>query len=293
MQNIDNYKKELYYHSIKNEKKQTNYLKNQQQLKNAKSGEIITLNYNFDSKQKQYIKTIEQKVNALVSIATSENLKPIFLTLTLPSCYHPFLTLKNNKKVKNKNYKFDTLENAIGNGYQKLKEIYRIFYKRVKNNTKEIYYIKVAEPHKSLITHMHIMLFIPADKLQITKKLFFKVCLEFELKRVDFDESITNDNIKNATAYIMKYILKTLNSKDDFFRRYIDGWRKKHKIRACEMSNLSLNIEVYKKLYYNLPADLKQNIEKEIKENNLSFFEYFVNNTTVHQIIYKEDKMSD
>jgi len=284
-------KKYLYFYSINIEKKQINFLKNKQKLRNIKTGEIYSLNYDLYKKQKEYVKTLEQKTHALNAIASAQNLQPIFCTLTLPSEYHPYRTLNNKKVIKNKNYQYKALDNSITQGYQYLKEIYRVFYKRIKNISKNIYYIKVTEPHKSLIPHMHIMLFVPKNQIINIQNTFYKVCQEYKLQRVEFDESFITDNINNATGYIMKYILKTINSKDDFFKRWIDGWRKKYKIRACEMSNLPINIEVYKKLYYNLPKDIKQSIQKSIEENNQSFFEYFINNTKVHQIIYKEDTM--
>lgn len=286
------YQRALYYYSLQNEKKQNNYKKNLQALKNTNTGQVFKIKSDYEAIQKAYVKTLEQKVNALVTLANNTALIALFLTLTLPSKYHPYRILKNGKKVKNKNFKFINLEDAITEGYKELKNIYRIFYKRAKNYSKNIYYIKVTEPHKSLIPHIHIMLFIELEQLEITKKLFFKVCKEHKLQRVEFDESLLNDSINNAMGYIMKYILKTLNSQNDYFRRWLDGWRKKHKIRACEMSNLPISIEVYKKLYYNLPKELKESIQKEIEENNQSFFEYFIHNTEVHQIIYEEDTMS-
>lgn len=288
--NNNSIKIELYNLSIKKEKKQTNYLKNQQNLKNIKTGEILTLRYSFDFKQKEYVKTLEQKVNALVSLAVAQDLSPIFITLTVPSEFHPYKTLKNGVIVENKKYQFVKLDDAIIEAYQELKKIYRTFYKRLKNCSKNIYYIKITEPHKSLIPHMHILLFVEKAQQQNTKKLFIKIYKEYKLQRIDYDESVLNDNLRNAVAYIMKYILKTLNSNDEFFKRWLDGWRKKYKIRACEMSNLPISIEVYKKLYYNLPSDLKKSIQKEIIENNQSFFEYFINNTEVHQIIYQKEK---
>ncbi len=36
------------------------------------------------------------------------------------------------------------------------------------------------------------------------------------------------------------------------------------KFRACEMSNLAISVEIYKKLYYNLPKDLKESIQKRL-----------------------------
>lgn len=285
---MEHIKQELFFYSIKKEKQQTNYLKNQQSLKNVKTGEILNLKYSFDYKQKEYIKTTEQKVNALVSLAITKNLRPIFITLTVPSEFHPFKTLKNGVIVINKKYKFVKLDDAIVEAYEELKTIYRTFYKRLKNCSKNIYYIKITEPHTSLIPHMHILLFIEKDQQLNTKKNFLKVSKEYKLQRIDYDESILNDNLKNAVAYIMKYVLKTLNSNDEFFKRWLDGWRKKYKIRACEMSNLPISVEVYKKLYYNLPSDLKKSIQEEIESNNQSFFEYFIQNTEVHQIVYSE-----
>ncbi|MFX4278212.1 replication endonuclease [Aliarcobacter butzleri] len=290
--NTNKTKQELFFYSIKKEKQQSNFFKNQQNLKNTKTGEVLSLKYSFDSKQKEYVKTIEQKVNALVSIAIEQDLKPIFITLTVPSEFHPFKTLKNGFIIENKKYKFVKLDDAIVEAYQELKTIYRTFYKRLKNYSKNIYYIKVVEPHKSLIPHIHLLLFVEEELLTNTKKLFFKIYKEFKLKKVDYDEKILVQNINKPVGYIMKYIIKTLNSNDEFFKRWIDGWRKKYKIRACEMSNLPISIEVYKKLYYNLPNDLKLSIQKEIESNKQSFFEYFIQNTEVHQIIYseKEDK---
>ncbi len=283
-------KQELFFYSIEKEKQQQNFIKKKQSLKNTTTGEILNLKYSFDSKQKEYIKTIEQKVNALVSIATSQMLSQVFITLTLPSKYHPNKTLKNGTTINNEIFSFKNINDAIHKGYKELKNIYRIFYKRLKSSTKDIYFIKVTEPHKSLIPHMHVLLFVKKAQIDKTKRIFFKVCKENKLKRVEFDESLMNENINNAVGYIMKYILKTLNSNDQFFKRWIDGWRKKYKIRACEMSKLPISIEVYKKLYYNLSPDLKESIQKEIELKNQSFFEYFINNTEVHQIIYEKEK---
>ena len=285
---MEHIKQELYKYSLHKEKQQSNFLRNQQNLKNVKTGEVLSLKYSFDFKQKEYVKTIEQKVNALVSISIEQNLNPIFITLTVPSKFHPFKTLKNGVNVTNKNYKFVKLDDAIVEAYEELKTIYRTFYKRLKNCSKNIYYIKITEPHKSLIPHMHILIFVENEHLSNTKKLFIKIYKEYKLQRVDYDESILYDNLNNAVGYIMKYVLKTLNSDNEFFKRWLDGWRKKYKIRACEMSNLPISVEVYKKLYYNLPKDLKESLQKEIESNNQSFFEYFIQNTEVHQIIYSE-----
>ena len=162
---MEHIKQELYKYSLHKEKQQSNFLRNQQNLKNVKTGEVLSLKYSFDFKQKEYVKTIEQKVNALVSIAIEQNLNPIFITLTVPSKFHPFKTLKNGVNVTNKNYKFVKLDDAIVEAYEELKTIYRTFYKRLKNCSKNIYYIKITEPHKSLIPHMHILIFVENEHL--------------------------------------------------------------------------------------------------------------------------------
>lgn len=286
------YIQELFFENLKRIKKQNSYLKNRIKQFNTNTGEILPVS-TYEAQQKAYIKTTEQKVNALVAMALFEGLIVIFFTLTLPSRFHPTRTLKNGRLIRNKNYKYVNLEDAIKEGYLELKTIYRIFYKRAKNISKNIYFIKVFECHKSLIPHVHVLFFIEKDKVETIKKLFFKVCNEHDLKRVDFDESLLVDNIENAVGYIMKYILKTLNSKDEYYKIWLEGWRKKHKIRACEMSNLPISVEVYKKIYYNLPTEIKANIQKEIEENNQSFFQYFINNCEVNQLIRKEEEMGD
>ena len=118
---MEHIKQELYKYSLHKEKQQTNYLNNQQNLKNIKTGEILTLKYSFDFKQKEYVKTIEQKVNALVSLAVAQDLIPIFITLTVPSEFHPYKTLKNQVIVINKKYKFVKLDDAIVEAYEELK----------------------------------------------------------------------------------------------------------------------------------------------------------------------------
>lgn len=193
--------------------------------------------------------------------------------------------------MNNNKFNFESLEESITEGYQMLKEMYRMFYKRIKNTCDHIYYIKIYEPHSSLIPHLHCVLHIPKDKKEVVKKTFFEIKKEFHLSRVDYDESIYADDIKNVNAYVMKYILKSYKSKNEFQNRMTDGWRRKYKIRALETSKLQLSVEVYKKLYYNLPPTEKESIQKIIEANNQSFFEYFIKNTLVTQTIYKEDEM--
>ncbi len=43
---------------------------------------------------------------------------------------------------------------------------------------------------------MHILIFVENEHLSNTKKLFIKIYKEYKLQRVDYDESILNDNLQ-------------------------------------------------------------------------------------------------
>ena len=46
------------------------------------------------------------------------------------------------------------------------------FIREVAGELKNIYYIKITEPHKSLIPHMHILIFVENEHLSNTKVLY-------------------------------------------------------------------------------------------------------------------------
>lgn len=112
---FNNYKKlQIFYKnaSLKKEKNQQNFLK-KYLFCNEKTNERLTINYNFKTNYKKYIKSIEQKVFCIEELAKEENLIPLFITFTLPSRFHPFLSIKNNSgrlyTEINKNFNFETI----------------------------------------------------------------------------------------------------------------------------------------------------------------------------------------
>lgn len=138
--------------------------------KNGK-GNPIPLNY--DNLQEQKIKDDINYKNSFVLKAYDNilNATPIFITITLPSEYHPFT--ENGKRV-NPNFfndvdleLFDTLEDYLNHydkmvleGYIKLNEFERDFYKQeiFKNkrlNSSNRARITAFEPHDSLVPHLH------------------------------------------------------------------------------------------------------------------------------------------
>ena len=55
-------------------------------------------------------------------------------------------------------------------------------------------------------------------------------------------------------------MIKEFNQSNEFQLRFLDGWKKKNKIRAFTMSNLELKTDVYKKLYYSIPREKMNDI---------------------------------
>jgi hypothetical protein len=289
---IDNLKDTLFLLSVIKEQKQQKYLQNQQEYHNQLTGETYTMSYSLKLKQMQKVKERQQQIYAIVNLANQKKLKPLFLTLTVPSEYHPFIFNQKTRKIikKNPKFKFNTIDEAISPAYQILKETYKAFYYQVKKIDKSILYIKVYEPHKTLIPHLHVLLFINEELLERVKTIFYKQINNHQLKRVDIDESLVVDDVEKPQAYIMKYLFKTTLADNDYMARWLDGWRRKYKIRILESSQLPMSLEVYRNLYYSLPDDLKEQVDKEIQVNETNYFEYFMNNTDIDIQIINENE---
>ena len=104
-------------HSIKKENKQKSYLQNTGFL-NKKSGEYLNVEYDFEKKYKEYSKISEQRALTIQELAKRKEFCSVFITLTLPSKYHPFksiatkqgrLYVEENKPKKMKKINWDIL----------------------------------------------------------------------------------------------------------------------------------------------------------------------------------------
>ncbi len=312
LQNTKRYKeflslKDSYYKlSLVKEQNQQSYLK-KMFIKNNTTGQVIQLNHSFEKYYKNYTKSIEQKVYTIENIAKEKDLVPIFITLTLPSNYHPFQSISYNDKRKyvalNNNFNFDSLDTAISEGYQFLNHVYRTFYKRVKNIAKELLYVKVAEAHKTMLPHFHILFYVPKEKSKIIKKIFDNIQAEFELTQTDFElvgqelQETKTSNVKTgvnrASKYIMKYITKQLKDGSDYFKaRTLDGWKRGHKIRMITMSNLTLSLADYRTIYHNLDTESKEELLKEAKNKSVNLFYYMLNNMFKINILKKNESFT-
>ncbi|MFW0701436.1 hypothetical protein ACN09M_00305 [Aliarcobacter butzleri] len=294
-------------HSIHKENKQKSYLKNTSFL-NKKSGEFINIDYDFEKKYKEYSKISEQRALTIQELARRKEFCSVFITLTLPSRFHPFKSISTPKGrlyvEENKEFAFSSIKEAVSNGYQELNSIYQIFYKRVKNYTKnDLYYVKAIENHQTTIPHLHLVLYFPFEYFDMVKATFSRVVEFFKLDRIDFEEVSFKENINYASKYLLKYIIKDLNNSNDILKaRILDGWKRYHKIRVLTSSLLPLNVMVYKKIYksvsfteknrINFKIDdkiitLKEKIDMKCQELGLPLYLYFQDNFFIEKTILK------
>ena len=241
-------------HSIKKENKQKSYLQNTGFL-NKKSGEYLNVEYDFEKKYKEYSKISEQRALTIQELAKRKEFCSVFITLTLPSKYHPFKSIATKQGrlyvEENKEFAFNSIKEAVSCGYKELNSIYQTFYKRVKNYVKnDLYYVKAIENHQTTIPHLHLVLYFPLEYFDMVKATFSRVVEYFKLDRIDFEEVSFKENINYASKYLLKYIIKDLNNSSDILKaRILDGWKRYHKIRVLTSSLLPLNVMVYKKIY--------------------------------------------
>lgn len=212
---------QLYYeYSLEKEHKQKSYL-NSHRFINSKTGECVNIKYDFEQKHKEYSKVVYQRALSIQEHAKREfegqGMASAFITLTLPSQYYSFKSVKTKKGrlyvSENEEFVFDSLKESVTARYKELQKIYQTFYKRVKNLT-DIKYIKSVEFSKQMVPHIHLVLFFPFDKLDHVRGTFKRVVEHFNLDRTDFQEVSFKANLNNAAKYLLKYITKGFDSPD-------------------------------------------------------------------------------
>ena len=286
---LSNLKNAYYELSLSKEKKQQQYLLFNG-FKNLNTNQFENINYSWEKEYKKYAKIVEQRAYSIEEVVRRENEKllsldnylnedlfvKVFATLTLPSEYHPFKSIRNKDGrmyvQENPNFEFETIEDAIKLGYKKLNKIFQVFYKRVKNYTKQdLYYIKAVEVHDTLIPHIHFVLFFKQKHYSKIENLFYKVTNFYKINQKEFEPSSMKSNLHSASRYLIKYIIKDLNSSLFIYTtRLLDGLKRKNKIRTFSCSALPLSVGVYKKIYTAIyHFDLKQNSTQTLKEKIL------------------------
>ncbi|MCD4757393.1 MAG: replication endonuclease [Arcobacteraceae bacterium] len=206
---------------------------------------LSTITFSANINPNRYYAEIQNRINTLINEAKHKNLQPLFLTLTLPSVYHKMKTnRKTNTLIPNPNYNNTTPKEAV-------KELTKLFAKlRHDRSLKELsrdnrIYYRVNEPHKDGTPHTHILLYVPKESIEKITKAFKRLYNQRANK--------IETQIQNATAYIMKYINKTLpNSKQDNLskqEKYLNAWYSKNRIIRFNSSRTLAPLKLYRLLY--------------------------------------------
>jgi len=224
----------------------------------------------------RYIAELQHRAWSIYEYAEERNLKNIFITLTLPSKWHPKKTvnrkLVNNPKFGGRKYickinKISFINAHVINkipfvepelDFSKTIDKYspRNASVQLSRNLKRLFddrsfksvdkddrcYFRVTEPHKDGTPHLHISLFVPEDKVErIVKAL--KRLYPAPLGKVE-------TNVKSPVKYLMKYVLKTLDDlrdeKSDVSNLTL--WYLYHGISRFYTSRTFVALEVYRKL---------------------------------------------
>ncbi|CAA6799782.1 MAG: Unknown protein [uncultured Sulfurovum sp.] len=186
-------------------------------------------------------------------------LVPVFITVTLPSRFHPFTTYKNGKKYSNKNYE----NKSINDGYKELvaffrhlQNSFRIDRKRVKTK-----YFRVIEPHKSFVPHLHAIVWLPKDAIfsfrqhQLNTIKLFDFSMKPLVSGAGEDFKVLDDE-GYAVLYLLKYAQKTLKGE-----AWIRGWQKHNKLSRLSTSTRgSVPRQVFKKLSQFIKYDEKSDL---------------------------------
>lgn len=209
----------------------------------------------------RYYSEVQNRVNTLVGEAERKDLVPIFMTITLPSEYHPFkLVTHQDKKRLVKNPKFD------GTPPNEAVKALTTRFARLRNdralreiNKDQRMYFRVNEPHQSGTPHTHILYYVPKENVTRIVSAFKRL---FPQKGNDIQT-----DLRNAVAYVMKYINKTLpKSKSEKLSkkdRYLNAWYSHHRITRFSSSRTLAPLYLYRLLHHRYSLRALTKLQKD------------------------------
>ncbi|MCH9814771.1 MAG: replication endonuclease [Epsilonproteobacteria bacterium] len=191
----------------------------------------------------RYIAELQNRAWSLYNYAKSQDLVNVFVTLTLPSEYHPKKTFKG-KTIPNPKYIDDEAHQPKAGSKmlsQYMREITndRIYRKIPKE--KRVYF-RVTEPHKDGTPHIHVSFFIPQE--------YVKSFVNMIQRKFPQPQSKVETNVHNPVNYLMKYILKTLDDlrgNDDNITD-LTLWYIYHGINRFYTSRTLISLNIYRVL---------------------------------------------
>lgn len=222
---------------------------------------------NANLSPQRYFAEVNNRVNTLFNISKELDLVPAFLTITAPPEYH------NKSKYYNGSSPRETALylSKLWSSFRHLK-----IFKHIKDSSgHNMIYIRVYEPHKSGVPHLHAMVFVPREFLKSVKKKFFEHFTKYKIKRIAlkfidrFDKHIKYDGVSGAIAYILKYMNKTFrNAKDDLMSNeaYYFAY---HGIRRFITSQTLIPLWIYRKIKGNEDTRDLHKLTKQYKQGNI------------------------
>lgn len=236
------------YIDLKIEKNKT-YLKNLTFYnEDYKLVSMFDSDMNANLSPERYFAEVNNRVNTLFKYAKELDLYSVFLTITAPSSYH-FKSDKYNGSTPRQTALFLS---QIWAKFRHLK-----IFKHIKDNSgHNMIYIRVYEPHKSGVPHLHAMIFLPKNYVKEVKSKFFEHFTKFEIsnKSLKFISNFTHakyEDSKGAIAYILKYMNKTFkNAKDNIMTNeaYYFAY---HGIRRFITSQTLVPLWIYRRIKHN------------------------------------------
>jgi hypothetical protein len=288
------------------------------------SGQVKTLkDVSFSANHSErYYAQLSNKIDTMTNTAISQGLHSCFLTMTLDGYFRDLLkgdyTRFNDLSDEYMKIALQSVPNseALGEVRQKIearltltiKDLYNILnhqtkrylqsyaFKKLKKAKLEYMYIRTAEPHKDGVPHFHMMLYIPYSYIEQFKKDFIKsypaprnrakIVGSQELQSFQID-------IKDTTAYVMKYILKSfMDVKKQKDIDYIQAWYIKHRIMRCVTSRALIPQWIYQKAYafesdwFHL-TDLIKNPDNQCEWSHEDNYFYLYDGYTGREIVYQ------
>lgn len=218
----------------------------------------------------RYIAELQHRAWSIYEYAQRKDLSNVFLTLTLPSEYHPMKqksktnkTLVFNRKYGGREYITKIVNPLTGEILKLLNTKENIEKYQPRGASKELSsllrklqnepsyrkilkddrcYFRVTEPHKDGTPHLHISFFMPKKNIDSFVNSINRLFPAPQSKIVlDVDSPV---------HYLMKYILKTLDDlrEDNDNVTALSLWYVYHGISRFYTSRTFLSLEIYRKL---------------------------------------------
>jgi len=197
----------------------------------------------------RYFAEVNNRVHTIFKYSKELNLYPVFVTITAPSAFHNSSSEYNGSTAKDTSLYLSKL----WSGFLQLK-----VFKHIKEFSGiRMIYIRVVEPHKSGVPHIHAMLFLPKSFINKVEFKFFEHFTKQDINKkalkfiTNFKHAKYEDSL-GAIAYILKYMNKTFkNSKTDTMTNeaYYYSY---YKIRRFTTSQTLVPLWLYRKVRNNL-----------------------------------------